>query len=99
MSINNDTTGSYTGSYNVSDIDFEELPDNTVVGGDWKNRLEWLMFCIGQYGFPTFVKFDPFREDNNFTVMVGKYPRKDTNDPIEYLSEILRKKRDSESEE
>ena len=96
--MSNDTTG----SYNVSDINFEELPDDTVVGvqvKDWKSRLEWLMFCIGQYGFSTFVKFDPFREDNNFTVMVGKYPRKDTNDPIEYLSEILRKKRDSESEE
>jgi len=95
--MSNDTTGNYTARGGIKNLD--DMPDDALVGvmvKDLKGRLEWLMFCIGQYGFSTFVKFDPFREDNNFTVMVGKYPREDTNDPVGYLSEILRKKRESD---
>ena len=60
-------------------------------------NLERLMFYIGQYGFNVFVKYDAFRKDNNFTVMVGGYPRTDTNDPVGCLREIYQKKKRKES--
>jgi len=88
----NNSTGIYTDTGNIN---IEDLPDDAIVCvrvADLKDRMEWLMFRLGQYGFPVFVRFDPFREDKNFTVMIGNYPREDTNKPTEYLLNALNEK-------
>jgi hypothetical protein len=88
-----------TGSYTAGEINLENLPDEMLVSvkaKTLKSKLEWLMFQIGQYGFPVFVKYDPVRDSDGFTVMVGKYPRTDTDNPAQVLEEILEKKKGSE---
>lgn len=90
--MTNDTSGNFS----ITDRTAVDIPDETMImvrAGDIKNKLEWLMFCLGQYGFDVMVRYDALREDKNFTVQVGKYPRQDTNDPVGYLSEILQKKK------
>jgi hypothetical protein len=90
--MTNDTSGNLF----IADGTAVDIPDETMImvkARDIKNRLEWLMFCLGQYGFDVMLRYDTLREDKNFTVQVGKYPRVDTNDPVGYLLEILQKKK------
>jgi len=94
-------TSDSSGNYSTTgwEINIDNLPEDTMVAvkiGDLRNRLEWLMFRLGQYGFDVYVRYDTLRQDNNFTVQIGKYPRIDTNDPVAHLSEMLHKKERSE---
>lgn len=82
-----DTTGNYNANGTALDI-----PDETMVMVKLRNRLEWLMFRLGQYGFDVCVRYDTLRDEKNFTIQVGAFPRIDTNDPVGYLLELLQKK-------
>lgn len=56
------------------------------------STLEDIMTWIGRRGFHCFVRFDPERDQNWFTVMINNR-RTDTEDPkdgLRYLMEILR---------
>ena len=85
-----------TGSYSINSFDFEhsitDLPDDTVVGikiGSLKYNLLNLMWMIGQRGFSVMVRFDPLRNENNFTVTIGNNRIGDTDDPTALLKQFV----------
>jgi hypothetical protein len=95
-----DLTGEYSTAAN-NPMDLMELPDNTLVSvyvDVLKYPLEHLMKLVALRGFSCFVKCDAERNQNIFTVMVGKYPRVDTDNPKQYLMKILGIKSESEDE-
>jgi hypothetical protein len=87
----NDSSGTYT---DMSIMDFDD-DDIVMVKADViNNSIDRLMFILGQRGFGVTVRYDPFREKNNFTVIVGNQRIGDTDDPRELLRSLL----ESESE-
>ncbi|MGC9385011.1 MAG: hypothetical protein ACP5D6_10465 [Kosmotogaceae bacterium] len=95
-----DLTGKYSTAAN-NPMDLMELPDKTLVSvyvDVLKYPLEHLMKLVALRGFSCFVKCDAARTQNIFTVMVGNYPRIDTDNPKQYLMEILGIKNENEEE-
>jgi len=43
------------------------------------------MEALGERGIHAFVRYDPLRESNNWTVMVGQIGRVDTDEPLRWL--------------
>jgi len=44
-----------------------------------------IMEALGERGIHAFVRYDPLRESNNWTVMVGQIGRVDTDEPLRWL--------------
>jgi hypothetical protein len=44
-----------------------------------------IMEALGKRGLHAFVRYDPLREGDNWTVMVGRTGRTDTDDPLRWL--------------
>ncbi len=55
-----------------------------------RNRLQELMDEIGNKMFPIMVRFDPFRDSNNFTVVINGLRIGDTDDPTALIEEWLK---------
>lgn len=83
-----------TGNYSTIDnpISLDDLPDDTLVSmrvDTLRCSLEYLMKLVALRGFSCFVKCDAERNENIFTVMVGNYQRADTDNPREYIMDML----------
>jgi hypothetical protein len=65
---------------------------------DFKMRmgesLEEMMAWIGKMGIHSFVRFDPERPANHFTVMLGNQGRLDTEDPKGALRFLMKERED-----
>lgn len=73
---------------------WDNLPDDAIVQvykRDVGNRLVELMNEIGNKMFPIMVRFDPRRDFNNFTVVIGNLLREDGRDPVEMIERYLQR--------
>lgn len=48
-----------------------------------------LMKKLGEVGYSTFIRYDPFREERNFTILVNNTRVCDTNVPFKSLCDYL----------
>ena len=82
-----------SGDWNWQDW-WDNLPGDAIVQvhkRDLGNRLVELMNEIGNKGFHIMVRFDPERDFNNFTVVIGSYGRiGDGRDPIKIIEKWLK---------
>lgn len=82
-----------SGSYGtISDFSITDFDDDTLVmvrAEVVKYSIDKLMFILGQKGMGVHVRYDPFREKDNFTVIVGNDRIGDTDNPRELLMDLL----------
>lgn len=72
---------------------WDSQPDDTFVQvrkRDVTDKLAALMRSVGQSGSHVFVRYDPVRDDKNFTVMIDSTRVGDGNDPAEIIRQYLR---------
>lgn len=87
--MNNDSSGTYT---DMSIMDFDD-DDIVMVKADViNNSIDRLMFILGQRGLSVHVRYDPFREINNYTVIIGNKRIGDTDNPRELLKSYVTRK-------
>lgn len=84
--MTNDSSGFYN---NMSIMPFRDKEIVMVRADVINNSIDRLMFIIGQKGLDVSVRYDPLREQNNFTVCVGNSRLGDTDDPRGLLKMYL----------
>ncbi len=85
----NDSSGTYT---DMSIMEFKD-DDIVMVKADViNNSIDRLMFLLGQRGFGVYIRYDPFRDKDNFTVCIGNKRIGDTDNPRELLKSFLKER-------